>query len=48
MNNDSLYKYNCPYCDAEYVTKEHDLKYCESDECSDTKQHLNGPYTVKE
>lgn len=42
--NDPSYEYHCDNCGAEYVTKDHELKYCDSEKCVDKDIRLHGPY----
>ncbi|MGE6379572.1 hypothetical protein [Peribacillus muralis] len=40
------YKYICIECDAEYTSEDQNLRYCDSDECLNKDNRLNGPFLV--
>ena len=43
-----LYRYSCYQCDAEYISEDSTLKYCNSETCVDKDIKLYGPYFYDE
>lgn len=43
-----LYQYSCRECDAEYITEDRDLKYCNSEKCLDKDHVLSGPWLFED
>lgn len=45
--NAEEYSYHCEKCNAQYFSNETDLKYCDSDACTDKDIELRGPYLIE-